>query len=635
LCAWQAPASDSDRTCALVVENSVVLKGSPLVGLLEVGLFESGLSMVDRDTIDKAISEQVLAASLGPSAVAERMKLGHVLNADVLVLVKAEAALPGAPAVPRARLIVCDAASGIRTLVRDVPLEAKNAAAAKEWVALVVGAARVKDHARELCAVPPFVSKDLTFDHEAMKTACAAVAEQAIARRSDLCGVELAEAQALEREIRLADESEHKLTRTLPLYLLGEYRNDGFGASRVVTITLTLRQGEIECGSETIPAINPDRVGPAIVELADKLLDARRPTGSSAAKPDGIDAATEVAQLMRRAGDFEKRGDWPEAVKLYEACLLLDPNHKEARLEVIKAIAHVPKPDIMGLTPDKSLAAMAESHRLSRRGFAHTEQYCRRFAIGPRDFMLASFETANLARGDHRDPRAAEVFRETNRQNRTILLGLIESRMNQGPQDSLLQLISRQQLCLQLDGESIDEGFDRLFRVLMLIKDHPEAQKLARAFCAQHYPYVGYGPNGGYLHAPPEHWQPFVDRVKATGFEPLIAGVRQSRNQRMAADRANAASLEVAKKLEAERAAARPKQAVVDASTVRLEPLALTIPKPAKSAGSGIRGWLSISKNVDVVWSSDSFFLIGESGVAQLVWWLSESSRANPIESVV
>lgn len=624
---WASSAADAGRTCGLVVEASKTLEDSPLVALLEAGLLESGMVMVERMMIDQALAEQELAAALGPAAVAERVNLGQVLNADVLVFVKADAGKPGdarSPAVPLARLIVCDAASGVRTLVRDIPLDVKELSKAKEWATHVVAAASATDQARELCAVPPFVSKDLAFEYDAMKTACAAVVEQAVARHPDLCGVELAEAQALERELQLADKDdatvEKKVLRSLPFYLLGEYRNGGLGADRVVSIKLTLREGDHDLGTESVSDLEPDRVGPAIVELVDKLLDGRK----RGAKPTAIDTEAETKQLMQRAGDFARLGDWLEAIKLYEACLLLDPGHKQARAKVMEAISRLPETDIRGLTLDQCLAAMQEEHQLARRGFRHMEQYCRRFSIEPQDVMVVSFETANLPHGHHRDSRSKDVFRETKRLNREILLSLIESRVKDVPEDSLLLLIARQNLALQLDNESADEGFDRLFEILLQIKDRPDAQELARSFCTQHYPIVGFGPHGQQLYASAEQWQPFVDRVEATGIEALRAGVRKSRNSRMSADRANAKSYESAMKREAEQAAAKPKQVDIDDATVVLERVdvrpVIGTNRTMRSPPS-IRGWCPAGRGVELLWSGDDLFLLKQEGVAKSVWW--------------
>jgi len=72
--------------------------------------------------------------------------------------------------------------------------------------------------------------------------------------------VELAEADAIAKEYRTADPA-GVVRRALPLYVLGEYRNEGSAAERRITIKLHVKRGE-----ETI--VDEER---ATEERGDKL----------------------------------------------------------------------------------------------------------------------------------------------------------------------------------------------------------------------------------------------------------------------------------------------------------------------------------------------------------------------------
>ena len=78
----------------------------------------------------------------------------------------------------------------------------------------------------EVVAVPPFVSNDLGYQFEHLKGAFAKLAESVALDRKGVVVVELAEAEALAKEIALAAPGA-KVERPAPLYLVGEYRHDG------------------------------------------------------------------------------------------------------------------------------------------------------------------------------------------------------------------------------------------------------------------------------------------------------------------------------------------------------------------------------------------------------------------------
>src|SRR4051812_18925747 len=71
-------------TCALLDPEKL-----PQAALLEAKLLaDPGTNWVERANIDKVLKEQKLQAAFGPQGVGERVKLGQLLRAELLVMVR-------------------------------------------------------------------------------------------------------------------------------------------------------------------------------------------------------------------------------------------------------------------------------------------------------------------------------------------------------------------------------------------------------------------------------------------------------------------------------------------------------------------------------------------------------------------
>ena len=196
---------------------------TPLGALVEQTLLASKQAVwLERTEIDKLIHEQQLQLLLGPEAVKERSGLGRLLKADLLVILR-HVAKP----VEHEEMVVCETASGLRLGVHSVPASSNAEADAKQLAALAEQSmAKQREQIRDICAVPPFLSQDLTFEDDYLKAAYAKMVEEIIRQWPGLLSVELEEARAIAREAAL---SESGIRRMVPLYLLGEYRHEGRG----------------------------------------------------------------------------------------------------------------------------------------------------------------------------------------------------------------------------------------------------------------------------------------------------------------------------------------------------------------------------------------------------------------------
>src|SRR4051812_24300795 len=185
-----APAFGAGPTCALLDPEK-----TPQAALLEAKLFvDDSATWVERASIDKILKEQKLQAMFSPQGVGERVKLGKLLKADVLVMVRP---VKGAE-TPTLEVIVSETASGLRLMRGAVPATGRTSDDVAALLAAVKGGiARHGEKIAEVVAVPPFVSNDLEFTHDYLKGALAKLAEAEALGRKGVVVVELAEAEAL------------------------------------------------------------------------------------------------------------------------------------------------------------------------------------------------------------------------------------------------------------------------------------------------------------------------------------------------------------------------------------------------------------------------------------------------------
>lgn len=585
--------------------------------LLEADLLGADLKMVERQAIDKVLKEQQLSALSDPNAVGARVQLGRMLKADVLVMLTADAKAPN-----HARLVVCESSSGIRTAVRNLSLDGKPEAVAgslAKEIATAVAASKKVASGGELCGIPPFISKDLVYDFDAMKGAYATLTEQAVISRVGIATVELAEAQALERELILAGQAGKKIERPLPLYILGQYRNDGRGDARRVSIELVLKQGERELLRKDRKELKPDDVPAAISELVEALFANRGKVNAA------NDPAAEVKQLERRAGDFSLIGEWAEAVNLYEACLLLDPGNRAIRLKIIDAMKRIPETYTIGASADAAYKTCAAAHAQRRRLFYHTEQYARRFPIGEKDWNVMDFGMMHHVHGDDRDPRIKKLNIETGKMLREIVLGLIHDRLASGAKDSLIDHVANW-FPRQIEPETVDEAFEQLLTLVTSFKGFPKARKWTVNYLGGFYPHGAPDANGRTTYLESERWEPYLKRLETSGDEALRLAAGDIRKS-VADRKADSVAAEARNKKIIENAELRhgPHAAPTTRAVARFLPIDLRFEYPAdkkivKREPPTISGWIPATRGIDVIWGYDEIFLMTEPGVARAVW---------------
>ena len=335
--AWTAPSASAANAprCALVpAERSNVTTGRVLA-LLESALAQAGVvQLVERAEVDRLLAEQSLDAALGAAGLRARQDLGRLLRADLLVILDDRRA----GEQPALRVTIAETRAGLRLGRQVWPWDETQAEVTIAEIAGAVHRACLlqTEGVRAVFAIPPFECEDLTFEHEHLMGAYAAIVEQALTSRSGVVVVELEEAQALARELAVSDGAT-TVTRAPPYYVLGRYKTAGRGAELRTTLHVELRRREEALETIDRSDLRPEEAVAVLRDIAARgLAQAMGPLSTSAPAP-----ADEAALLKQRAQLFKSLGHWEEARALYEASLLLEPNQPEAHLDVAQVYKHL------------------------------------------------------------------------------------------------------------------------------------------------------------------------------------------------------------------------------------------------------------------------------------------------------
>ncbi|WP_165698839.1 SHD1 domain-containing protein [Bremerella volcania] len=320
--ATAAPPQESPKAlrCALIDVDQ-----SALAGLVEAELItRPGEEWLERTEINRLLAEKELQSLLSPKAGDGRVALGQTLKADVLILLRTTQK----DQQTVAELVVAETNQGLRLLTRQFVVGAnleEHSAALVELIDQAI--AKARQEVRQVFAVPPFVSDDLTYEYETLKSSYAKLLEQSLLDSPGVLIVELEEAQAIAKELSLTSES-GSIKRRLPIYLLGQFRNEGKEDQRKVQIAVSVQQG-----SKELDKLQAELSPTAVAEFLRE--SARQVAQTQGIETTVVDPAVEAEQLNKRAQQFKRLGNWGEALGLIEASLMLHPDQAEVISQAI------------------------------------------------------------------------------------------------------------------------------------------------------------------------------------------------------------------------------------------------------------------------------------------------------------
>ncbi len=313
----------AEPRCALIDVDQTALGG-----LLEAELLAlPNTQWVERTEIQKLRDEQRLQSLYSAQSGDARRSVGSLLKADVLIILR----VTEEDRKKYAELVVAEMNQGIR-LVRQKLLLGKDPANDAELLGQLAsdGITKSKTSIRHIFAVPPLVNNDLTYEYDYLKSTYAKLLERTLLDSPSVVVVELDEAKAITNEY-VAAGSGDEVARKLPVYVLGEYLNQGRGEDRRVKLSLKTQQGS-KVLSEKEETLKPDSVPDVLLKYAEQLASSQ----GIAVSP--IAPQQEVKVLNERANLFVRLANWDEAQALVEASLLLVPDQPEMHSQAVTII---------------------------------------------------------------------------------------------------------------------------------------------------------------------------------------------------------------------------------------------------------------------------------------------------------
>jgi hypothetical protein len=331
---------------------------------------------VEREKIDAALRERSLQESLTGDELAARRRLGKLLQADLLLILR-----PATGAATDAgELIVCETRQGLRVAREPISLAATSAELTARRAAALARRAveRAAQPRLDLVAVYPFTSRNLTHDHDGLKEAYARLIEQGLAEQPGVWLVELQEARAIATEIATAQSD--GIARRLPLFVEGEFSHKDYSPTAPVTVQITIKRGQGTLKQWKLEELPADQATQQLRQTT--LQELARVIGIEPARQD---ARQEAEELARRADIAYRLGFWLEALQLAEASLLLNDDQPELHRDALLA----------GINHHRVAGPLSEQQRTEqipflRRLVAHKEAYLSRRAIhmGDKDFGI-------------------------------------------------------------------------------------------------------------------------------------------------------------------------------------------------------------------------------------------------------
>jgi len=293
---------------------------APLADLLFVELSKSPrMDLVDRADLKKIRDEQELQLSFGALGGGARRRLGSLLRADFLVLLR----ITDVDKSPVLEIVIADTRFGYRLGKQLRKWDPKQVEPAARAVGTYLNGAldRFSGGVEFAVAVPPLLSRNLTHRFDHMQAALARVAELEAARRAGCAVVELAEAKAIAKELATSAGND-RVRRPLPYYITGEFRHETLKADSPVTVTLRLQRGEQRLAESASQKLSASAAAKFVRKTASGFMTKI----NSTTKPPSTDPAKELKALLTGAHGFLEVGGLTQSAALYEAALLLAPD---------------------------------------------------------------------------------------------------------------------------------------------------------------------------------------------------------------------------------------------------------------------------------------------------------------------
>ncbi|MEK6239447.1 MAG: CsgG/HfaB family protein, partial [Planctomycetales bacterium] len=332
LAAAPSPAAEKEsarRRWAVV--SSKACQANGLSDLFKASLSDAGgIELVERDDLKLAVKELELSALFGSENASRRLKLGRILKADALVILSIEKRADAA----FVKMIVSECRHGARLRTEFQPFRPADVEQIAGRLAAVVSEVRrrIGDGVTHLLCVPPFLSKNLTHDYDHLQVGYASLLISSLERFPGVAVVEVEEARAIDRELRLT--AENLKDRVVPLFVEGEFKMSAAKPGDKPKVQMTLSLVDAQHGRKRYeqPPLSFDEVTDLLTRRAPEGILRRAKIGPQ--KP--LTRQQQTKLLSDRAEVFSLIGARPHSIGLREAALLLSPDDVKMRLALIR-----------------------------------------------------------------------------------------------------------------------------------------------------------------------------------------------------------------------------------------------------------------------------------------------------------
>ncbi|WP_254508098.1 hypothetical protein [Anatilimnocola floriformis] len=598
-------AQPADRKSVQKITAALIdFNRSPAVALLEAQLLASNLATwVERTEVTRILDEKKLQTLFAADSGGERAKLGKMLKADVLVLVRSGVA----EKVPYVEIVVSEVSRGLRLVRRRLPLGADVGQDVAELLKIVEqGFTLQSQPIQAIYAVPPFVSEDLEPDYDELKTAFSLLVEQRMLEHPGVVVVELAEAEALQRELLIAGD-DVGIKRQLPTYLLGQYRNEGKDAERTINIKLTLQQGEKQLGTnqQTMKPAEAstflrERIGNVVASLTGKEV----PPGN---------ARQEAAQLARRSKEFSKLGLWEDALTLIQASLLLDPKQPDMHHDAVVANANIAARYKIFALDGVGEAKISLGYYLRgldhQLAFYYTGGDASRYAVNRsiRHNTINSLHMKQIRLDMHElySPQLREYLLSVLARSRKVMLELYHWHLERGDDRAAADALHYASRDVNTAG-----SYALLRQEILALADEPRTAKRTVLFALFHL-----------ASQENREGQEHLKLLEAQGNEHVRAGVATLRKEWADFDK-----LKNTTRYESDKVLA---PVPAGGKRVRFEPITLHIANPLEplyptqhvtDTLNNALGFRAIKPGLDLLWSETDVFVMREKGILKRIW---------------
>ena len=280
-----APESDKDKKASRIAILPGQGERAPselIIAMLEEALSqETGVVLVERAEVRKILREQELSLLFAAENLRERIAVGHLLKADLLVFLEEHRE----GKIPCVQVRICETGQGLRLLSRPIPLSGDAEADIEVMLKRIsYGRRKHVEGIREVCAIPPFVSNDLTHEFDHFQRAMAHVIEQYLLQQRGVVVVELQEARTIAKEQLLSGDT-GRVQHAMPLFVMGEYRNNLVNGQPRTDIRLAFQRGAKALGHFEKKALGHSQISDFLLSGVREFLTEIGQEGTLTASP--------------------------------------------------------------------------------------------------------------------------------------------------------------------------------------------------------------------------------------------------------------------------------------------------------------------------------------------------------------